>query len=75
MIFEVFTVVKIHIEVFWIVTSCSVVVGYQNFGGPCCLHLQDEVTLVSYHKLIRRHNPEDRDLKLKWVPSYSVTLF
>jgi hypothetical protein len=38
--FEVFTTVKIRIEVFWVVTLCSVVVGYQRFGGPCCLHLQ-----------------------------------
>jgi hypothetical protein len=30
------------------VTSCDVVVGYQRFGGPCRLHLQ---------------NPEDLDLK------------
>jgi len=21
---------------------CNVVVGYQGFGGPCCLHLQGE---------------------------------
>jgi hypothetical protein len=21
--------------------SCSYVVGYQRFGGPCCLHLQE----------------------------------
>jgi len=30
---------KIQIEVFWLVMLCSVVVGYQHFGGPCCLHL------------------------------------
>jgi hypothetical protein len=28
--FEVFTAVKIHVEVFWVVTPCSVVVGYQH---------------------------------------------
>jgi len=33
-------VVKIQVEVFWIVTLCSVAVGYQHFGGSCCLHLQ-----------------------------------
>jgi hypothetical protein len=37
--FEVFTAVKMQVEVFWVVTSRSVVVGYQRFGGPCCLHL------------------------------------
>jgi len=28
--FEVFTVVKIQVEVFWAVTPCSVMVGYQS---------------------------------------------
>jgi len=36
----VFTAVKILVEVFWVVTSFSVVVGYQRFRGPCCLPLQ-----------------------------------
>jgi hypothetical protein len=35
--FEVFMVVKIHVMVFWVVTSCSDVVG------PCCLHIHGEV--------------------------------
>jgi len=26
--------------------QCSVSVGYQRFGGPCCLHLQGEVTTL-----------------------------
>jgi hypothetical protein len=34
---------KIHVEVFWVVMLCSVVVGYQHFGEPCFLHLQGEV--------------------------------
>jgi len=41
--FEVFTP-KIQVEVFWVVTPCSVVVVHQSFRGPCCLHLQGEVT-------------------------------
>jgi hypothetical protein len=32
-----------QVEVFWVVTPYSVVVGYQRFRGPCCLHLQGEV--------------------------------
>jgi hypothetical protein len=36
---ETFTTVKIQVEVFWVTTLCSVVVGYQRFRGPCCLHL------------------------------------
>jgi hypothetical protein len=30
--FEVFTAVKIQVE-FWVVTKCSVEVGYQRFGN------------------------------------------
>jgi hypothetical protein len=29
------------------------VVGYQHFRGPCCLHLQEEVKLVSCHNTTR----------------------
>jgi hypothetical protein len=38
--------VKVEFEFFWVVTLCSVMVGYKCFGGPCCHHL---------------HNPEDFD--------------
>jgi hypothetical protein len=48
--FEVFMEVKNQIQVFCVVTPCSVAAGYQRFGGPCCLH-------------ILGHNPEDLDLK------------
>jgi hypothetical protein len=41
-IHAVFTAVNIQVEVFRVVKPCSVVVGYQRFGGPCCLHLQGE---------------------------------
>jgi hypothetical protein len=30
--------VKIEVEVFRVVTPCSVVVGYQRFRGPCCFY-------------------------------------
>jgi len=36
-------VVKIHVEIFWVVTPCSVVAVYQCFGEPYYLHLQGEV--------------------------------
>jgi hypothetical protein len=35
----IFMAMKIHVVVFWVMTLCSDVVGYQFFGGPCCLHL------------------------------------
>jgi hypothetical protein len=37
--FEVFMTKKIEFMVFWVVASCNVMVGYQHFGGLCCLHL------------------------------------
>jgi hypothetical protein len=33
-------------EVFWVVTTCYVVVGYQRFIGPCCLHFQGEMAAL-----------------------------
>jgi hypothetical protein len=42
--FDVFTAVKIQVNVFWVVTPYSDVVEHQCFGGPCCLHLQGEMT-------------------------------
>jgi len=32
--YEAFTAVNIQVEVFWVVTLCSVVVWYQRFRGP-----------------------------------------
>jgi len=39
MSFDVFMMVNFHVEVFWAVTPCNAVVGYQRFGEPCCFHL------------------------------------
>jgi hypothetical protein len=35
----------IQVEVFWVVLLCSVMVGCQQLGGSCCLHLQGEVNI------------------------------
>jgi len=52
---------KIQVEVFSVVTpySVSVVVGYERFGDPCCLHLQGE------HNTTRCHNPEELETKYR----------
>jgi len=47
--FEAFTAVLFQVDVIWVETPCSVVVGYQRFRGQCCLHLQPTGS----------HNPED----------------
>jgi len=39
-----------EVDVFWAVTPCRVVVGYQRFTGPCCLHLPQHYTAVITHK-------------------------
>jgi len=44
--FEAPEAMRIQVAVFWVVTPCSVVVGYRCFGGPCCLHLQGEVNFL-----------------------------
>jgi len=45
------------------VTSCSVVAGYQRFGAPNCLHLEDEVskfqllnTVLNFIKFFKQFN-------------------
>jgi hypothetical protein len=42
--FGAFAADMFQIEVFCAVTQYSIVVGYQHFGGPCCLHLHWVVT-------------------------------
>jgi hypothetical protein len=37
---EVFAAVNVRIAVFWVVTPCSLIGGYKNFGGAYCFLLQ-----------------------------------
>jgi hypothetical protein len=39
--FEAFMTLMFQVEVFWVVTPCSVAVGYRRFRGPCCLRLKE----------------------------------
>jgi len=45
----------VQVDVFWVVTRCNVVVGYQRFRGPCCFHLSgcDAVYVVTGHQRFR----------------------
>jgi hypothetical protein len=52
---------KFQVDFFWIVTLCSVMVRYQRFRGPYCLHLQRFRCLCCPHGT----------LKL-WYPSTSL---
>jgi hypothetical protein len=59
----------VQVEVFWVVTQCSVAVGYHQFGRSYCFHLQGEVMmeaarLASHRNTTRHHNPADLDLNL-----------
>jgi hypothetical protein len=38
--FEVFTMVKIHVDVLWVIISCSLVGEYYYYGGIDCLCVQ-----------------------------------
>jgi hypothetical protein len=40
--YEIFMAVKIQVEVSWAVMLCSAAVGYQCFGGHCCLCFHPE---------------------------------
>jgi energy-coupling factor transporter transmembrane protein EcfT len=54
----------------WVVTPCSVVVGYQCFRGQCFSIFTSE-TLVSYLNTTWRHNPEDLHLQVRRATNYT----
>jgi len=61
--FEVFTAVKIQVEVFWVVTPCSVVINIPKFHRS--LKMKEAwipKTSVSYHNTRWHCNPEDLEL-------------
>jgi len=51
MSFEAFMVVMFQVKVLQLVMQCIIVVGYQFFRGPCCLHLQGEVARMGENSI------------------------
>jgi hypothetical protein len=51
--FEASTAVMFQVEFFCVVTSCSVVVGYQRFRGPRCQGVTAQKTSTWYYPTIR----------------------
>jgi len=46
---KVFTVVKVQVEAFCVVTLYSVLVGYQHLRGLCCVHLHPGGSMVLWN--------------------------
>jgi len=51
---QAFKAVMFQVEVLWAVLPYCVMVGYQRFGGPCCLHLQGEDSIRSLWVVVPR---------------------
>lgn len=49
---EVITAVKIRVEVYWVVTPCSVAIGHQRFKVSYCLCLQGEDPTTKLHGVL-----------------------
>jgi hypothetical protein len=63
--FYVFTEMKFQVQVFWVLTSCSVGAGYQSFGRRVKVKLKavrSSEMLVCYSNTTRCCKPEDLDL-------------
>jgi hypothetical protein len=59
--------IDLSLKFFWVVTPCSVVVGYHYFNRsiqPSSSRWRTPETLVSYHNTTWRHNPEESVLLL-----------
>jgi hypothetical protein len=76
--FDIFTVEKIQVKVLCGVTPCSVVVGYQRFGGSCCLHLQGDLELkciaLKYNYILSCSGFffQEKTVSLIWALQWSI---
>jgi len=68
--FEVFKVMHIHVEIFWIMTPCHEVVEYQRFGGPCWIYLQGGEKILVYS--LRPQDGGSHVLPKHWYPTTSL---
>jgi hypothetical protein len=70
-------VVKIEFMVFCIFEPCCVVLGYQRFGEPCCLHHQDnrkDGGSMVLHHTTRYKNPENHEFSLRENTTYKLII-
>jgi hypothetical protein len=47
MVFEIFTTSNVTIAVFWYALLFNLIAIYGCFGGNCCLHLRNTMTVVN----------------------------
>jgi hypothetical protein len=54
-------------EVSWVMMLCSVVIGYQYFGGPCMEAAWTSEMLVSYYNHYKASQPKRPQLEMAVV--------
>jgi hypothetical protein len=76
--------VKLQVDDFWVLTPCSVAVGYQHFREYCCPQIQSEgkmeaavssETVTSYSNTSRLQNPEITDLEKLFSYNFTPTTY
>jgi len=66
---------KIQIMVLWVVTMCSILVGYQCFRGPssgCRITWRWRQHGPTKFWYLLHHNPEDHDLNVHFVNKWTI---
>jgi len=73
MIFEVFVAVNIQVEFFWVVILYSVVVGYQCFRRPYCLHLHSITAQKTSTQTCQYDNQTTNHMKMETEPISKIS--